>query len=207
MPHHQRIAIALFGLGHLGKIHAKCLAALPDDFELVAAYDTSAQAREAFAKTNPTILVCEALEQVWEVLRQRNVNGSAVAVDVVTPTSTHGVLAKAALAQGAHVFVEKPITAELEEGKQLLALAAQQQRIVQVGHVERFNPALKPLLELGMRPVFIEGHRLAQFNPRALDVSVVLDLMIHDIDLVLHLVDADIEQVSASGVAVVGDTI
>ncbi len=200
-----RIPIALIGLGHLGKIHARCLAALPSAFELVAAFDSDPEARAAFAKTSDAI-ICASLEDLWQVLRKR-AETSAVAVDIVTPTPTHGVLAEAALHYGLHVFVEKPITATVAEAETLVALAERTSRVLQVGHVERFNPAFRLVADGQLRPVFIEAHRLAQFNPRALDVSVVLDLMIHDLDLVLHLVDAEVVQVSASGVAVVGDSI
>ena len=145
----------------------------------------------AFAKTSDLYAALET-------------TGDARAVDIVTPTTTHHVLAKAALAHGCHVFVEKPIASTAAEGAELEALAREAGRVFQVGHVERFNPAFRYVAEHGIRPVFIEAHRLAQFNPRALDVSVVLDLMIHDIDLVLSLVDAELEHVSASGVGVVG---
>jgi len=129
------------------------------------------------------------------------------AVDIVTPTTTHLVLAKAAIEAGCHVFVEKPVTSTAREALELEQLANSSGLIVQVGHVERFNPAFAKIQDEGLRPVFVEAHRLAQFNPRSTDVSVVLDLMIHDLDLVLALMPSGVERVSASGVGVVGESV
>jgi hypothetical protein len=128
------------------------------------------------------------------------------AVDIVTPTLTHFDCAVKALKKSRHVFIEKPLTHTLKEAKKLLSLANEANVKVQVGHVERFNPAFLAAASYISNPLFIETHRLAQFNPRGTDVSVVLDLMIHDIDIVLSLVKANIKRVSASGVAVVSDT-
>ena len=203
MPTSPPLPLALFGCGHLGKIHAKCLAELPDDVTVVGVFDedpTRATAVagqygwRAFAKTADLYATLEAA-------------GPMRAVDIVTPTTTHHVLAKAALRAGCHVFVEKPITSTTAEASDLESLSEQLGLVVQVGHVERFNPAFRHVAAHGIRPVFVEAHRLAQFNPRALDVSVVLDLMIHDIDLVLSLVDSEVAHVSASGVGVVGDAV
>lgn len=191
------ICIGLIGVGHLGKIHAKCIAALPDLLKVVGVYDVDF----ASAKTVGELYgwrVCETLEQLFE---------EADAVDIVTPTVTHAVLAKAALEANCHVFIEKPVTATVEEAVSLEVLAKARNLIVQVGHVERFNPAFRVLETAELKPVFIEAHRLAQFNPRSTDVSVVLDLMIHDLDLVLSLMPTEVEHVSASGVGVVGDSV
>lgn len=128
------------------------------------------------------------------------------AVDIVTPTLFHATLAAKAIKASRHVFIEKPITETVEEARMLIALAKEAEVKIQVGHVERYNPAYlaaKPYLD---QPLFIETHRLAQFNPRGTDVSVVLDLMIHDIDVVLSVVRSNIRKISASGVAVVSDT-
>ena len=203
MPTSPPLPLALIGVGHLGKIHARCLAELSPDIRVVGVYDedrarAAAVAAQygwrAFAKTSDLYAALDAA-------------GHTRAVDIVTPTTTHHVLAKAALGAGCHVFVEKPIASTAAEGAELEALSDRLGLTVQVGHVERFNPAFRHVAAHGIRPVFIEAHRLAQFNPRALDVSVVLDLMIHDIDLVLSLVDSDVEHVSASGVGVVGDAV
>jgi len=128
------------------------------------------------------------------------------AVDIVTPTITHFACAEEALKLGKHVFIEKPLTETLDEGRQLIALANEQNLRVQVGHVERFNPAFTAALPYFDQPMFIETHRLAQFNPRGCDVPVVLDLMIHDIDVILSVVKSPVVNISASGVAVVSDS-
>ncbi len=203
MAERVRLALGLIGVGHLGRIHAKCLAELSDDIEVAGVYDEDAASAKRTAAEYGWP-VCESLEALLEVLCD---TGRAYAVDIVTPTTTHYVLAKAALSAGAHVFVEKPVTATSAEARDLEALAAARGLTVQVGHVERFNPAFRAVQAAGVRPVFVEAHRLAQFNPRALDVSVVLDLMIHDLDLVLSLVASEVEHVSASGVGVTGDSV
>ena len=197
------LALGLLGVGHLGKIHAKCLAELPEDIRVVGVHDVDLDAAEAVAQQYGWRAFAKTEDLYAELASASDVR----AVDIVTPTTTHFVLAKAALANGCHVFVEKPIASTAEEGRALEQLAEDAGRVFQVGHVERFNPAFRHVAEHGIRPVFIEAHRLAQFNPRALDVSVVLDLMIHDIDLVLSLVDAEIAHISASGVGVVGDAV
>jgi predicted dehydrogenase len=128
------------------------------------------------------------------------------AVDVVAPTSYHFDLCQLALRKGKHVFVEKPLAQSLDEARELVKLAKESNRKCQVGHVERFNPAFLALNTLDVAPRFIEVHRLAEFNPRGTDVSVVLDLMIHDIDIILHLVKSNVSSVSANGVSVISDT-
>ena len=127
-------------------------------------------------------------------------------VDIVTPTLSHFECAEAALRKQKHIFIEKPVTNTIDEAKKLIALAHEANVKVQVGHVERFNPAYMASKDYFNRPMFIEGHRLAQFNPRGTDVSVVLDLMIHDLDIVLSIVQSNIKKISASGVAVISDT-
>ncbi len=187
--------IGVLGTGHLGKIHLKCLQA-SDAFELVGFYDSDEQKRKAIAKEFdlPAFESAEALMEAVEV------------VDIVTPTITHFQLADQAIALGKHVFIEKPITHTPEEAKLLLEKSRIKGVKVQVGHVERFNPAFLALKDKPIKPMFLEAHRLATFNPRGTDVSVVLDLMIHDLDLVLSLVDSPVKSVSASGVAVLSDT-
>ena len=127
-------------------------------------------------------------------------------VDIVTPTLFHHSIAKSCIEQGKHIFIEKPITQTVEEAEELVALASAKGIKGQVGHVERFNPAYKAVKDNLGAPMFVESHRLAEFNPRGTDVSVVLDLMIHDIDIILSVIDAPIKHISASGVAVVSET-
>jgi predicted dehydrogenase len=129
------------------------------------------------------------------------------AISIVTPTSTHGEVARQAFDRGIHCFVEKPIAATYTEASQLVQRAEQSGCVLQVGHVERFNPAFLAVEQIGLSPMFIETHRLAQFQPRATDVAVVLDLMIHDIDLALCIVDSPVAEIRASGVAVISDLI
>jgi predicted dehydrogenase len=128
------------------------------------------------------------------------------AVDIVAPTIYHYELCALALRKGKHVFVEKPLTNTMDEAKALLKLAVESNLKFQVGHVERFNPAFVALKNYALEPMFIEVHRLSQFNPRGTDVSVILDLMIHDIDIILHLVKSNVSYISANGVVVLSDT-
>lgn len=190
------LKIGVVGAGHLGKIHLRQLLELTDRYELVGFHDADESVRNAVAAE----LGVHAFNTVDELIEAVEV------VDIVTPTLHHFPVAVKALRHSRHLFIEKPLTHTVDEGKQLLQLATEANVKVQVGHVERFNPAFlaaQPLLD---QPMFIETHRLAQFNPRGTDVSVVLDLMIHDIDIVLSLVKANIRRISASGVAVVSDT-
>ncbi len=190
------LKIGVLGAGYLGKIHLKCIGLASDAYQLAGFYDpddgAARYAQETFGAhrfNSP-----EALFDAVDV------------VDIVTPTTTHFALAKAALKRGKHLFIEKPLTHTLEEAEELLRLSKAEGLKVQVGHVERFNPALLALGDTRVEPMFIEAHRLSVFNPRGADVSVVLDLMIHDIDIVLSLVRAPVLSVSAGGVAVVSET-
>jgi predicted dehydrogenase len=142
----------------------------------------------------------KAFESAEELIAEADI------VDIVTPTTTHFELAATAMRQGKHVFIEKPVTHTLEEAEELLALRDRYGVKVQVGHVERFNPAVSSIDIRQLRPMFIEVHRLAPFNPRGTDVSVVLDLMIHDIDIVLNIVDSPVSSIQANGVAVVSSS-
>lgn len=187
--------IALFGLGHLGKIHLKILKGLPQ-WEVVGVYDLNP---ETTAKVAETFGV-KPFDDLATLLEQTE------AVDIVTPTLSHFELAKLALEKGKHVFIEKPITHTLGEARLLIELAKKQQLVGQVGHVERFNPALLAIENRELQPMFIEVHRLAQWNPRGTDVSVVLDLMIHDLDVILSIVKSPIMKVEANGIAVISET-
>ncbi len=186
------LRIGVFGAGHLGKIHLRCLEQVAGA-QLIGYYDPD----EAVASKLPTL---PRFNSPTALMKAVDV------VDIVSPTITHFELARLALQQGKHVFIEKPVTHLLEEAEALLQLSRAKKLKVQVGHVERFNPALLALRDISLQPMFIEAHRLALFNPRGTDVSVVLDLMIHDLDILLSLVEAKVTSVRASGVAVVSDT-
>ncbi|MCB9164902.1 MAG: Gfo/Idh/MocA family oxidoreductase [Flavobacteriales bacterium] len=191
----EPIRIAVLGGGHLGRIHLQQLTQLPE-WQVVGFHD-------------PHPEKCAAIQQEFGVRAYPSVEsllGEVDVLDIVTPTVTHAALATQALERGLHVFIEKPVTETVAEAEALLALAARVGRQVQVGHVERFNPAFQAALPYLDEPKFIESHRLAQFNPRGTDVSVVLDLMIHDIDLILHVVKSPVVSIHASGVAVVSTT-
>ena len=190
------LRIGVLGAGHLGKIHIKCIQLADRHYELAGFFDPEDTAAEEAVKTFgakrfPTL---QSLFDAVDV------------VDIVTPTTTHFELAAQGIRQGKHLFIEKPLTQSLEEAEELVRLSREVGVKVQVGHVERFNPALLALGDMPLHPMFIEAHRLALFNPRGTDVSVVLDLMIHDIDIILSLVSAPVHSISASGVAVVSTT-
>ncbi|HYM20724.1 MAG TPA: Gfo/Idh/MocA family oxidoreductase [Candidatus Kapabacteria bacterium] len=186
----------VIGVGHLGKIHAKLWSEL-GGAELFGIYDANAVEAERVAAENRT----KSAADVESLLRE--VDG----VSIVTPTSTHYDVAKLAISMGKHVFIEKPITTTISEAEELISLAKKHHVRIQVGHIERFNPALLAVEPYINEPRFFESHRLAQFKPRGTDVAVVLDLMIHDIDVILSLVKADVVSVDASGVSVVSDEI
>ena len=190
------LKVGVLGAGHLGKIHIRLLLELSDYFEFVGFYDPSDDNAE------------KAIEQ-YKIKRFTTINELLDAVDcidIVTPTLTHFDCASQALRKSKHVFIEKPVTETVEEARILMGLAREANVKVQVGHVERFNPAFQAALPFFNKPMFIETHRLAQFNPRGTDVPVVLDLMIHDLDIILSVVKSGIKRISASGVAVVSDT-
>ncbi len=190
------LKVGVLGAGHLGKIHLRLLKDLNEQYDLVGFFDPSdenaAQVIEELGLTRFDEM--ESLIDAVDV------------VDIVTPTLSHFDCAEAALRKQKHVFIEKPITNTIDEAKKLMAYAHEADVKVQVGHVERFNPAFKAAQGALNQPMFIETHRLAQFNPRGTDVSVVLDLMIHDLDIVLSTVNSNIKRISASGVAVLSDT-
>lgn len=191
----KKLKIGLLGAGHLGKIHLKCILAT-EQWDLVGFFDPDDKnAASAIAQHGVRRFASPAA-----LLREVD------AVDIVTPTPSHYALAAQAIRAGKHVFVEKPVTQTVAEGRRLLTLADAHGVTVQVGHVERFNPAYLALRDMALRPMFIESHRLAAFQPRGTEVAVILDLMIHDLDLVLHLVQAPVQRVSASGVAVLSQT-
>lgn len=187
----KKLHCAVIGTGYLGRFHAEKYAAL-GDCELAAVVDVD----EGKALELADRLKTRALTDYRPLL------GQVDAVSIVVPTSLHYEVARAFLDAGAHVLVEKPITVTVAEAEELIHLAAEKRRILMVGHLERFNAALLGLDLTQDKPLFIESHRLAPFNPRANDVSVVLDLMIHDIDIILDIVDSEVERIDASGISV-----
>jgi predicted dehydrogenase len=189
------LKIGVIGAGHLGKIHIKCINEIPE-FELLGFFDND----ESNAKVVSKEFGIRSFDSIQELISEVDV------VDIVTPTYAHFEHAAYALRQFRHVFIEKPIVATPEEALKLIKIASEANVKVQVGHVERYNPALIAALPFIDNPMFIEVHRLANFNPRGSDVPVILDLMIHDIDIILHTVHANLKKISASGVAVVTDT-
>ena len=189
------LKIGLAGVGHLGKIHLKCIKEA-NNLELVGCYDINLESAKAAATNYDT----KAFSDLSALLDEIDI------LDIVTPTITHFELAKKAIEKGKHVFIEKPLTHTLSEAESLVNLCRENQVQVQVGHVERFNPAFISIDAKKLNPRFVEAHRLATFNPRGTDVSVVLDLMIHDLDILLNLVDSEVKSVQASGVAVVSET-
>lgn len=185
------LTCAVVGTGYLGKFHAEKYAAL-EGCELVAVVDSNFEAAQSVAERNHTQAVAD----------YRDLLGKVEAVSIVVPTSLHFQVARDFLEAGSHVLVEKPITVTVEEADELIDLARRKNRCLMVGHLERFNAALLGLDLVREKPLFIESHRLAPFNPRANDVSVVLDLMIHDIDIILDIVDSEVERIDAKGVTV-----
>lgn len=189
------VKIGVAGAGHLGKIHIKCIQSA-QGLSLVGFYDTDAGVREKVAAE----FGIKAFDDYNEMLRHCD------AVDIVVPTIFHHKIAKKAIEAGKHIFIEKPITHTLAEAEELLDIAKQKKLKIQVGHVERFNPAFLAISQLALNPMFIEAHRLAAFNPRGTDVSVVLDLMIHDIDIILACVKSEVKEIRASGVSIISNT-
>ncbi|MDZ4744862.1 MAG: Gfo/Idh/MocA family oxidoreductase [bacterium] len=188
------IDIAVVGTGHLGTIHAKLWKG-QEGANLVAVVDPDEERGRAVAASH---------DVDWYA--SINTLPAVDAVTIAAPTSQHFALAVQCLDRGFHCFIEKPVTATHAEALELMKHSALTQRVVQVGHVERFNPAVRALEHITMAPLFVEAHRLSSFKPRAIDVSVIHDLMIHDIDLILWLTQSSVVDVAATGVAVLTDT-
>ena len=180
--------IAVIGAGHLGKLHAQKYAQLTN-CKLIAIVDTNAKTAQSVA----SLFGATALTDYSELL------GNVDAVSIATPTLSHHAIAVDFLNHGSHVLIEKPITRTVAEADQLIKLADSKNLLLQVGHLERFNAALQALDTHLRHPTFIESHRLAPFKPRSLDVNVVLDLMIHDIDIIMEIVDSEIKDLRVSG--------
>ncbi|NQV52972.1 MAG: Gfo/Idh/MocA family oxidoreductase [Flavobacteriales bacterium] len=192
----KKIKLGILGTGHLGNIHIKLSLELSDAFEVIGFFDPDPE-KTAKALDTYGLKAYDSMEALID---------ASEAVSIVTPTLSHFECAMYALKNGKHVFIEKPVTNTTEEAKKLVDLAHEAKVKVQVGHIERFNPAFVAVKEQFDHVMFVETHRLAEFNPRGTDVSVVLDLMIHDIDIVLSVVKANLRKTSASGVAVISDT-
>ena len=189
------LRIGIFGVGHLGKFHLNNWKEI-EQVTVVGFFD-------------PDDTHAKLIEEKYQVKRYATAEmlmQDCDAVDIVAPTIYHNELCSQAMRLGKHVFVEKPLANTMDEARTLVKLAKESNVKFQVGHVERFNPAFLALQESDLNPMFIEVHRLAQFNPRGTDVSVILDLMIHDIDIILHLVKSQVSYISANGVAVMSDT-
>lgn len=189
------IKVAVFGVGHLGKFHLNNWKEIPEA-KLVGFYDPDPQTAAAVAEKYQL----KSFKDITELLDQCD------AVDIIAPTNSHFELCEKAIRKGKHVFVEKPLANNMEEARELMKLVKESNVKLQVGHVERFNPAFLALGSTPLHPMFIEVHRLAEFNPRGTEVSVILDLMIHDIDIILHIVKSEVRNIYASGVAVMTDT-
>ena len=185
----------VLGAGHLGKIHLKLLNQ-STKYNLIGFYDPIKENAEKVAAE----FGYKAFDSIEELINAVDV------VDIVTPTLSHFDCAKEAIEKGKHIFIEKPITKTVEEAAILIELSKKHHVKGQVGHVERFNPAFTAVKNSITNPMFIESHRLAEFNPRGTDVPVVLDLMIHDIDIILSVVKSKVKSVNASGVSVISDT-
>jgi predicted dehydrogenase len=189
------LKVGVLGVGHLGKFHLNNWLEI-EGATLVGFFD-------------PNDEIANAVIEKYRLTRfdtAEELMDACDAVDIVAPTITHFNLCKAAITKGKHVFVEKPLANTMDEARQLVKLTKEANIKFQVGHVERFNPAFLALKNRKLEPMFIEVHRLAQFNPRGTDVSVILDLMIHDIDIILSLVKSNVKSINANGVAVMSDT-
>ena len=191
----QKLKIGVLGAGHLGKIHLRLIQE-SSAYELVGFFDSQPQIAAKISRE----FGYRSFSEVDSLLDEVDV------IDIVTPTISHFELGKKALEKGLHIFLEKPITATVEEANELVSLAKAKGLLGMVGQVERFNPALMAANPYINTPMFIESHRLAEFNPRGTDVSVVLDLMIHDIDAILSVVQSKVIDVQASGVSIISET-
>lgn len=189
------LKIGVFGTGHLGKFHLNNWKEI-SQVEIVGFYDPNDE------------IAAEVIEK-YQIKRFTDPNELIAlidAADIVAPTNFHFELCQLAIRNGKHVFVEKPLANTMDEARELVKLVKESNIKLQVGHVERFNPAYLATKSLHLQPMFMEVHRLAQFNPRGTEVSVILDLMIHDIDIILSMVKSEVKSISASGVAVLTDT-
>ncbi|MEI6266182.1 MAG: Gfo/Idh/MocA family oxidoreductase [Sphingobacteriia bacterium] len=189
------LKVGVFGVGHLGKFHLNNWKEI-EGIKLVGFFDpNNDNANEVVEKYD-----------LKRYMDEEKLIDACDIIDVITPTNQHFDICMQAIRKGKHVFVEKPITHTIQEGRDLMNMVREANVKLQVGHVERFNPAYLAIKDMSLNPMFIEVHRLAQFNPRGTEVSVILDLMIHDIDIILSLVKSDVKSIAASGVAVMTET-
>ena len=189
------LKVGVFGVGHLGKFHLNNWKEI-EGVKLVGFFDPHTETAKQVAEEYGIKRFTDADKLI----------DACDIVDVVTPTDQHYGVCMSAVRKGKHVFVEKPLAATVKEGRDIVNIVKEAGVKLQVGHIERFNPAYLAIKKLPLNPMFIELHRLAQFNPRGTEVSVIMDLMIHDIDIILSLVKSDVKNISASGVAVITDT-
>lgn len=192
----KNVKIGILGVGHLGRLHVQNYKSIANA-EIVGIYDINYERCQEVARE----FQVEAFEKLDHLLDRIE------AASIVVSTIHHFEITKACLNKGIHCLVEKPITSTLAEADELIVLSKEKRLMLQVGHIERFNPAIVALADFELKPMFIESHRLASFNPRGTDVAVVLDLMIHDIDIILHLVKNPVQKIDASGVAVITDEV
>lgn len=192
----RKLKIGVFGVGYLGKFHAEKYSQM-DNVELVGVVDSDKQRSKAIAKELHTVPYTNASELIRKI----------DAASIVVPTPMHFSVSKECLENSVDVLIEKPMAASVEEADELIRIAKSNGRIIQVGHLERFNPAVVGLKDVIQKPRFIESHRLSIYNERGTDVSVVLDLMIHDIDIILSFVQSEIETIKAAGIPVISDSV
>lgn len=192
----EAIRTAVIGVGYLGKFHAQKYAQLPNS-RLIAVCDNNARTAAQIADELGTRAVSDF----------SSIRDEVDAVSIVVPTQKHFAIARECLAAGKHVLLEKPMTTTVAEAGELVELAKANSVVLQIGHLERFNPAVLALEDIMQQPLFIESHRVAPFNPRGADVNVILDLMIHDIDIILEIVDSPVTNIRAKGVAVLSKDI
>lgn len=191
-----KLKIGVIGTGHLGRIHTK-LWSENDSVELVGIYDANQARNEEIAKEFNTQAFASELALIQ----------ACDALTIAVPTSLHHEISMKCLNSGKHCLIEKPITENYSQAVELIEKAQSENLLIQVGHVERFNPVIAAIKKYDINPMFIEAHRLSQFKPRATDVSVIHDLMIHDIDILLWLIKSDVTSIDANGVGVLTDTI
>ncbi|MBO4744161.1 MAG: Gfo/Idh/MocA family oxidoreductase [Bacteroidales bacterium] len=189
------LKIGILGVGYLGKIHINCIRQIKD-FELIGFYDINSDISEKVSKE----LNIKAFKDIDELIDSVDV------IDIVTSTTSHFQCAVKSIEKGKHIFIEKPVVATYEEASKLQEIASHTNSKIQVGHVERFNPAFIAADKFIENPIFIEVHRLAPYNVRGADVPVTLDMMIHDIDILLHIVNSKIKHISACGLPIVSKT-
>jgi predicted dehydrogenase len=191
----DKVRVGVIGVGHLGRHHARVYSQIPDA-ELVGIQDTDSEKAKRIAEELDTAYF-ENLNDLLE---------TSDAISLVVPTKSHYTLSLEILSGGKNLLVEKPITETVNQAVELVSLAEANSLVLQVGHIERFNPAFRAIENLELEPKFIESHRMAQFNPRGTDVAVILDLMIHDLDLILSLVRSEVKRIDAAGVSVISDS-